>query len=301
MPTLEGLNRRLRTGEELYSMVGTMKGLAAVSIHDYERAVQALREYTITVEQGLQILMSLRADPIPVGSPESGRTAVIVIGTDQGLCGPINRETAGAARQWCVEHDVGTENRLILSLGARAGRELEKVGLHPDESAALPSSVDAISRVVDDLIVRIDRWRTEGHVSRVVVIFQHPIQRTQRSPRIFQVVPPDIHRLEGIASREWPTNVLPGTPHRLEELTAGLFRQDLFVALFRAVAEAKTAEHGARLSAMQAAEQNIEDRLADLRNEYHQLRQSLITEELLDVVSGFEALNEPTRGSRNQP
>ena len=56
-------------------------------------------------------------------------------------------------------------------------------------------------------------------------------------------------------------------------------------------AEAKTAEHGARLSAMQAAEQNIDDRLVTLRTRYHQLRQALITEELLDVVSGFEALD----------
>ena len=102
-------------------------------------------------------------------------------------------------------------------------------------------------------------------------------------------VPPDVRRLHAIAARPWPTRMLPGTPHAPEVLTAGLLRQDLFIALFRAIAEAKTAEHGARLSAMQAAEQNIEERLARLRNRYHQLRQALITEELLDVVSGFEA------------
>ncbi|MFP4074812.1 MAG: F0F1 ATP synthase subunit gamma [Actinomycetota bacterium] len=61
---------------------------------------------------------------------------------------------------------------------------------------------------------------------------------------------------------------------------------------YGAVAEAKTAEHGARLSAMQAAEQNIEDRIADLRVAYHQLRQAKITEEILDVVSGFEAFED---------
>jgi F-type H+-transporting ATPase subunit gamma len=125
----------------------------------------------------------------------------------------------------------------------------------------------------------------------VVVAFQHPIQRTQRTTRMFQVIPPDTHRLHAIAARPWPTRMLPGTPHVPELLTSGLLRQDLFIALFRAIAEAKTAEHGARLSAMQAAEQNIEDRLATLRTRYHQLRQALITEEVLDVVSGFEALD----------
>lgn len=290
MPTVEQLNRKLRIGEELHSVVGTMKGLAAVAIHDYERAVRALREYTATIEQGLQILFFGRPDSVPVESPAEGRVVVIVVGTDQGLCGPINREIARAALEWCEEHQVSRGNRLVVALGARAARELESAGLPPSEHVALPSSVEAIARVVDDLIVRIDRWRTEREVDRVMVFFQHPLQRTQRTTRMFQVIPPDVHRLRGIAERPWPTRMLPASPHEREVLLAGLLREDLFIALYRAIAEGKTAEHGARLSAMQAAEQNIEERLEVLRTQYHQLRQAQITEELLDVVSGFEAL-----------
>lgn len=78
--------------------------------------------------------------------------------------------------------------------------------------------------------------------------------------------------------------------HPWIDLLRGLVRQDLPIALYRAIAEAKAAEHGARLAAMQAAEQNIDDRLDVLRTEYHQLRQAEITAGLLDVVSGFEAL-----------
>lgn len=92
--------------------------------------------------------------------------------------------------------------------------------------------------------------------------------------------------------------MLPSFPHDWEELLVGLLRQDLFVALYRSVAEGKAAEHGARLSAMQAAEQNIEERIDRLRNEYHQLRQAQITEQLLDVVSGFEVLREDRWKSR---
>lgn len=292
MATVEQLSRKLQIGEELHSVVSTMKGLAAVAIHDYEQAVRALREYTTTIEQGLQILFLGRPDAVPHETPGEGRAAVVVIGTDHGLCGPINREIAKSARQWCEEHAGSPEQRLVVALGSRAARELEIVGLTPAEHATLPSSVDAIARLVDDLILRIDKWRTTEDVDRVVVFFQHPLQRTQRTTRMFQVIPPDVRRLRGIAERPWPTKMLPSSPHERDELLAGLLRGDLFIALFRAVAEAKTAEHGARLSAMQAAEQNIEERLIALRNEYHQLRQAKITEELLDVVSGFEALHE---------
>ncbi|MFP3883011.1 MAG: F0F1 ATP synthase subunit gamma [Actinomycetota bacterium] len=292
MATLGSLDRKLRVGEELHSVVGTMKGLAAVAIHDYERAMAALREYTSSVERGLQIVLFDRPESVPEDLPDRGRVAMIVIGTDQGLCGPINREIAATARDWGEEHRLDPDQRLVVALGVRAARELELLGMPPSEHEDLPGSVDGISRVVDDLILRIDRWRTAGDVDRVLVFFQHPLQRTRRTPRMFQVLPPDANRLRRIAGRPWPTRMLPAFPHDRAELLSALLREDLFVALYRAVAEAKTAEHGARLSAMQAAEQNIEDRIADLRVAYHQLRQAKITEEILDVVSGFEAFED---------
>lgn len=292
MATLEYLNRKLQVGEELHSVVATMKGLSAVAIHDYERAMEALREYTNTVERGLQVVLFGRPESVPEEPPDEGRVAMIVIGTDQGLCGPINREIAATARDWSEEHRVDPDQRLVVSLGLRAAGELELLGMRPSEHEGLPGSVDGISRIVDDLIVRIDGWRATGDVGRVLLFFQHPLQRTQRTPRMFQVLPPDANRLRRIAERPWPTRMLPAFPHNRAELLSALLREDLFVALYRAIAEAKTAEHGARLSAMQAAEQNIEERLEILRNEYQQLRQSRITEEILDVVSGFEALQD---------
>jgi F-type H+-transporting ATPase subunit gamma len=73
-------------------------------------------------------------------------------------------------------------------------------------------------------------------------------------------------------------------------LISALLGQYLFVALYQALAESLASENAARLAAMQAAENNIEERLKDLRLQYNQLRQSTITEELLDIVAGFEAL-----------
>lgn len=294
MPTPESLDRQLRVGEELLSVVGTMKGLAAVSIHEFEEAVRALREYTATVELGLQILFSVRPESIPRPADDTGKVVGIVVGTDQGLCGPINREIAQEALKWFEEHEIAREKRLIVSLGARISRELNLVGLPPNEERQLAGSVEAIGPLVADLIIAIDHWRQSKGVSRVMVFFQHPLRRTLRTPRVHQVIPPDVQRLEGIANRPWPTPMLPSFPHDWEELLVGLLRQDLFVALYRSVAEGKAAEHGARLSAMQAAEQNIEERIDRLRNQYHQLRQAQITEQLLDVVSGFEVL----RGDR---
>lgn len=292
MTTAASLERQLWVGGELLSIVGTMKGLAAVSIQEFEEAVRALREYTLTVELGLQVVFSRRPELIPADDHSQGRIVAVVVGTDQGLCGPINREIAREAALWLENRSVEADERWVVSLGARVARELNLIGVKVDEGMQLPSSVEAVGPLVEELILRIDEWRHEQGVGRVMVFYQHPLQRTRRAPRVHQVIPPDVRRLEAIASRPWPTRMLADTPHGWSEVLTGLLREDLVVALYRSVAEAKAAEHGARLSAMQAAEQNIEERLDRLRTRYHQVRQAQITAELLDVVSGFEALRE---------
>lgn len=287
MATVQRLERQLSVGRELHSLVSTMKGLAAVGINDFERAAASVASYTRTVELGLRICF--RHGGVPGEDPASGASAAIVVGTDQGLCGPINREVAAEATAWFEDHTPAPTHRLAAVVGHRAEAALQRVGIDADP-VALPGSVEAIARAVDDLIVRIDRWRREDDVARVAVVFHHPRSRTQRSTRVFQVVPPDTERLRRIAEREWPTRRLPATPHSFDDLLSGLLRADLFIALYRALADARAAEHGARLTAMQAAEQSIEDRLDRLGTEYHRVRQAEITAEILDVVSGYEAV-----------
>jgi F-type H+-transporting ATPase subunit gamma len=88
-----------------------------------------------------------------------------------------------------------------------------------------------------------------------------------------------------------PGNRLPTTaaPHCFAESVA------LFVTLHRAIVESLASENASRLAAMHAAERNIDDRLAALRGEFHLHRQTAITGELLEIVSGYEAM---THGSR---
>jgi F-type H+-transporting ATPase subunit gamma len=75
-----------------------------------------------------------------------------------------------------------------------------------------------------------------------------------------------------------------------EVLFSALIRQYFFVALFQACAESLASENSSRLAAMQIAQKNIEERLDLLNREYQQIRQTAINSELLDIVSGFEAL-----------
>lgn len=92
--------------------------------------------------------------------------------------------------------------------------------------------------------------------------------------------------------RKWPTKVLPMFTMEWDKLFPLIVRQYVFVSLFQATAESLASENASRLAAMQGAEKNIDDVLSELKLQFHQERQMAITDELLDIVAGFEALAE---------
>ncbi len=105
-----------------------------------------------------------------------------------------------------------------------------------------------------------------------------------------QLLPLDEKWQHQFSDTKWTTNKTPQIAGRAEPTLFALIREYLFVSLFKACAESLASENASRLSAMQRAEKNIEELLADLNNTFNRLRQSSIDEELFDVVSGFEAL-----------
>jgi len=98
-----------------------------------------------------------------------------------------------------------------------------------------------------------------------------------------------------LAGLPWPTGNLPEVMRSGTATLQALVREYLFVSLFRACAESLASENASRLAAMQRADKNIDELLADLNGAFHRLRQSGIDEELFDVISGFEALRNERR------
>jgi F-type H+-transporting ATPase subunit gamma len=108
------------------------------------------------------------------------------------------------------------------------------------------------------------------------------------------LLPIDRAWIKSIQEKKWPTRVLPTFTIERDNLFSSLFHQYIFVSLFRALAESMASENAARLLSMQSAEKNIDERIEQLNALYRSERQNAITSELLDIVSGFEALREET-------
>ncbi len=297
MPTLENLQRRIETAADLRSVVTTMKTLAAVSIRQYELAAESLTEFNRTMELGFQIV--LQDGPMwEQRQKDQGPTGAVVFGSDQGMCGQFNEEIVSFVESHRQQDPAGTSWRRLVA-GARAENLLQETGWVSGPAYRVPTSIWDIEALIQDLLPQIESWWSQASVTRVLVFHNERTSAASYQPRVLQLLPIDPQQFRDLSARPWPSRSLPSYRMERHVLLSRLIRQFLYVALFRACTESLASENASRIAAMQAAEKNIEERLEELRREFHQQRQTAITEELLEVVSGFEALEQATVAGRD--
>lgn len=292
MHTLESMRRRIENAEDLHGVVRVMKALAAVSIRQCEKAVESLRHYSEAIEQGFQVcLRNQPAGVIREDSRAAGRLGVVLFGSDQGMCGSFNEQIVSFALGEMNASGTPSQcQRTIVAVGSRVVDRLADAGFPVEDQFPVPSSVAGIATVVHGLLPHVESLLADGKIDRLELYHNHPILGATSSPRKQQLLPLDSAWLRRLERKPWPSRSLPMITLDWRKLFAALVRQYLFVALYQAFAESLASENASRLSSMQAAEKNIEDHLAALTTHYHQQRQQSITEELLDIVAGFETL-----------
>ncbi len=291
MQTVEALRRQIKTAKDLHSVVRTMKALAAVKITELQNAVRSLADYNRTVKMGLRVALRNRPEGVAASEPShSDRLGVVVFGSDQGMCGQFNEEIGRHAAAEIDRLGSGGEPPAVLTVGGRVTARLEDEGLTIQQSFPAPASIGGISPVMADLLMQIQAWRFEQGIDRVALFYNMQLSTATYRPRTLLMLPLDPDWLASLEQEAWPSRVLPTFTLEWERLFAALVREYLLVSLFRAAAESQASENAARLASMQAADRNIEERLTELDAEFHHVRQTSITAELLDIVSGFEAL-----------
>ena len=292
MQTTESLKRRIKSAGDLLSVVKTMKALAAVSIRQYQKAVESLDDYNRTVEIGLQIVLKERMGAMMQSKDATvKRMGAIVFGSDQGLCGQLNEQISVFALDSIKEAGVKKENRKVLAVGARVADYVEDAGQPIDELMATPSSTAGITALVQEIIMVIEEWHFRQNVDHFVLFYNDYISGANYRPYKVQLLPVNRDWLKEIARKKWDSKSLPIFRMDADKIFSSLIREYLFVSLYRAFAESLASENASRLASMQNAEKNIEEQMQDLHVQFHRTRQMTITEELLDIVAGFEALS----------
>ncbi len=293
--TLEALQKQLKSGEDLSSIVRTMKALAATSVRQYEKAVESLDDYYLTVELGLGVVLAReeRVQPAPVDPRKP--VLLIVFGSDHGLAGRFNEQIVDFAlrKYWTTLEETLSDPSILACVGEQVSTRMAAAGRNVRELFGVPVSMTGITASVQALLERLEAWCDQEEAQRVILFYNRPTAASSFAPYAETLLPVD---LAGLRRRnaEWQSRSLPIFTMSSPRLLSMLLRQYFFVSLYRAYALSLAAENASRLAAMQAAEKNIQERLDELRTAYQQQRQAAITEELLDIISGFKALRRAT-------
>jgi F-type H+-transporting ATPase subunit gamma len=290
MEELERLKRNIKNARELQSLVKIMKTISAVSIHEYEQAVESLIEYNKTIEMGFQIIMKNRINDLSLVNPveKKKRLGAVIFGSEQGLCGNFNGQIARFAAEKLKE--LGHESQIAVAVGERVVGSLDEAGLPIEAYFSFSGNPDGITQVMLELLVKIEEWRSEGEIDQIILFFNEPISSSSFKPRMIYLYPLDMNWLNRLSEETWPSRSLPTFSMNSDKLFSSLVRNYLFFSLYRAFIESLASENASRLASMQMAEKNLEEHLSELQIQFNRQRQAAITSELLDIITGFEAL-----------
>jgi F-type H+-transporting ATPase subunit gamma len=289
----EALGRKIAGAQDLSAVVRSMKALAASSITQYERSVNALQDYCRTAELGLSVcLRDLGPHPFAAGGPHAVSRGVILFGSDQGLVGRFNEVLMEQAAP-ALQASNGFSPRIWV-VGGRLRELVVDAGFPLSPTVLdLPSSVEGIGALVAKLLVEVQA-DSEKPLTDLHLFHNQPLGAALYQPVGERVLPLDDHWASDLRARSWPTHSRPEIIGSTTATLERLIREYLFVLLFRACAQSLASENASRLAAMQRAEENIAGLLVDLSRTFHRLRQTAIDAELFEVISGFEALTTGT-------
>ncbi|GAB3265175.1 F0F1 ATP synthase subunit gamma [Larkinella harenae] len=288
--TPEKIQRKIKQATDLGSVVKTMKAITSSKIGEYQKAVEALDAYYETLVLGMHAYLRHHspAQPVSNGSgPEKQNALLIIFGSDQGLVGPFNNAIADFFRE--NRPDTSGEDQ-VWAVGERVQFILEDAGVSVSHTFPIPHSVNAITPLVGQILLKINQVKSENQITEIYSFFNRPKQVEGYEPSLKKLLPFEDEWRKKARELTWPSNRLPQTLGNAETVFSTLFQEYLFTSLYRSCAFSLTSENTSRLNAMHRAEKNIEELSEQLQSDYHQLRQNAIDAELFDVTAGFNSL-----------
>lgn len=284
---LRDLRHRVRSVKNIGQITRAMKFVSTSKLRKAQERIFAARPYA---NRMLAVLNSLatRVDPSqhPLLAERDGdRVMLVVITSDKGLCGAFNANIIRAAVQF-IENDAANQE-LSLSLLGRKGVDWFRRRPWPvkHEFVNIGGSLgyeyaQRVSKSVIDYYIG-------SRLDSVYLVYNEFKSVIQQRVLIEPLLP--IRRLE-TKSEETFLDYLYEQPPQV--VFSHLLPRHVETQVYRAMLESEAAEHGARMTAMEAATRNATDMIASLTLRMNRARQASITTELIEIVSGAEALEE---------
>lgn len=306
MASLRDIRKRIRSVKNTRQITKAMKMVSAAKLRKAQDAIIAARPYAQMLDQIIADLAARSGDqemahPLLTARPIK-RAEVVLLTSDRGLAGGFNSNVIRRANRFLYEHSA-LESVRFSTVGRKGhdyfrnrGQTIRKDfgGLYQRLSYLSAKSV------AEELTASF----LNGEVDAVYVIYNEFISAISQKIVVSQMLPLQTFGPAAAAPAATPGALTaPGTsaapPATLVDFKYEPSRQDVLdrlvpqavsIKLYRALLESVASEHGARMSAMENATSNATDMIGKLSLHYNRTRQAVITKELMEIVSGAEAL-----------
>lgn len=288
MPSLIDIRRRVRAVKSTQQITKAMKAVSASKLRRAQDRILGARPFAVDM---LRVLNSVaarvdtQAHPLLEVKPD-GRTLLIVVTSDKGLCGSFNTNILKAAGQFITDRPADPGHAIALGLVGRKGRDFfrrrgfdvlyEDAGLFTNLKFA---HAQALAKTA------IEEF-TGGGVNAVYVVYNEFKPAMAQRVVVEKLLP--IPRLEIESADSTMADYLYEPAP--EVILGDLLPHHVEIQVYRAMLESAAAEHAARMSAMDAATRNASEMLEDLTLYMNKVRQAAITREIIEIVAGAQSV-----------
>lgn len=280
--------RRIRSVKNTQQITKAMKMVAAAKLRKAQEQAEQSRPYTETLQGTLARLASLATDvehPLLATRDEVRKVGYIVITADRGLCGGYNTNIIKTANDAIASDERKVENG-IIAVGRKARDFYRKrKGLDAEYTNLGDSISYADAREIAEYVIK--AYENE-ELDEVYLVYARFINVLRQVPTVTKLLP--IEKLD--ESEEMVEKYVEYIYEPSAELILlTLLPRYVGSQIYHAMLESKASEHGARMTAMGNATQNAGEIIDALTLQMNKVRQAAITDEILDIVGGAEALN----------
>jgi F-type H+-transporting ATPase subunit gamma len=291
MPNLKDLKNRITSVKSTRKITKAMQMVAAAKLRRAQEAAEMSRPYTErfnAVMSGLAASVggSDSAPKLLSGTGEDKVQLLVVMTSERGLCGGFNSNIVKLAKARAREVLAQGKELKILTVGKKGRDQMRRdfgaylIG-HVDLSEVKRLGYADAQGVAKDVLTRFDA----GEFDVATIFYAQFVNVVTQIPTAKQIIPA---KFDGGDADEAST-VFDYEPSE-EEILADLLPRGVATAIFSALLENAASEQGARMSAMDNATRNAGEMIDDLTIQYNRSRQAVITNELIEIISGAEAL-----------
>jgi len=290
MPSLKDLRNRIAATKATQKITKAMQMVAASKLRRAQAAAEAARPYAQHMDKVLgNIARAVRgldtAPPLLAGTGQDQTHLLVVCTAERGLCGAFNSAIVRLARDRAIKLTNEGKTVKFFCVGRKGYDQLRRIFSKQIVETVELRSVRALHFEHAEMIAeKIIALFNEGGFDICTLFFSRFRSVIAQIPTAQQIIPPVFE--EGEAANGASYEFEPEE----EDILAALLPRNIAVQIFRALLENAASEQGARMSAMDNATRNAGDMINKLTIRYNRQRQANITKELIEIISGAEAL-----------